>query len=168
MIGAGVSIERLTPADWEAVRGIYLEGIAAGDATFETDAPGWEVWDGAHRQDARLVARRAGRVVGWAALTRVSGRCVYAGVAEVSVYVAASARGEGVGRALLEALIAASEQAGVWTLQAGIFPENAASIALHERCGFRVVGRRERLGRLGSRWRDVLMLERRSPRVGVD
>ncbi len=167
MSGAGVSIERLTPSDWDAVRGIYLEGIATGDATFETDAPGWEIWDGAHRQDARLVARRAGRVVGWAALTRVSGRCVYAGVAEVSVYVAESARGEGVGRALLEALIAASEQAGVWTLQAGIFPENAASIALHERCGFRIVGRRERLGRLGPTWRDVMLLERRSPRVGA-
>ena len=167
MSGAGVSIERLTPSDWDAVRGIYLEGIATGDATFETDAPGWEIWDGAHRQDARLVARRAGRVVGWAALTRVSGRCVYAGVAEVSVYVAGSARGEGVGRALLEALIAASEQAGVWTLQAGIFPENAASIALHERCGFRIVGRRERLGRLGPTWRDVMLLERRSPRVGA-
>ena len=165
---AAVAIERLAPADWEAVRGIYLEGIATGNATFETDAPSWEVWDGAHRQDGRLVARRAGRVVGWAALTRVSGRCVYAGVAEVSVYVAAEAQGGGVGRALLEALVAASEDAGVWTLQAGIFPENEASIALHERCGFRLVGRRERLGRLGARWRDVLMLERRSPRVGTE
>ena len=168
MGGAGVAIERLTPADWPSVRAIYLEGIASGHATFETDAPPWEVWDGAHRQDARLVARRGERVVGWAALTRVSGRCVYAGVAEVSVYVAAKARGDGVGRALLEALIAASEDAGVWTLQAGIFPENAASIALHERCGFRVVGRRERLGRLDGRWRDVMFLERRSPRVGAD
>jgi len=166
--GAPVAIERLTPADWDAVRAIYLEGIATGNATFETDAPSWEVWDGAHRQDARLVARRSGRIVGWAALTRISGRCVYAGVAEVSVYVAAAARGEGVGRALLEALIAASEEGGVWTLQAGIFPENAASIALHERCGFRVVGRRERLGRLGPAWRDVMMLERRSARVGTD
>ena len=168
MGGAAVAIERLTPDDWRAVRGIYVEGIATGHATFETDAPSWEIWDGAHRQDARLVARRAGCVVGWAALTRVSGRCVYAGVAEVSVYVAESARGEGVGRALLEALIAASEAAGVWTLQAGIFPENAASIALHERCGFRVVGRRERLGRLASQWRDVMLLERRSPRVGAE
>lgn len=168
MGAAGVAIERLTRDDWDAVRDIYVEGIATGDATFETDAPSWEIWDGAHRQDGRLVARRGGRIVGWAALTRVSGRCVYAGVAEVSVYVADAARGEGVGRALLEALVAASEDAGVWTLQAGIFPENAASIALHERCGFRVVGRRERLGRLGARWRDVLMLERRSPRVGTD
>jgi L-amino acid N-acyltransferase YncA len=166
--GAPVSIERLTPADWDSVRAIYLEGIATGNATFETDAPPWEIWDGAHRQDARFVARRNGHVVGWAALTRVSGRCVYAGVAEVSVYVGSAARGEGVGRALLEALIAASEDAGVWTLQAGIFPENAASIALHERCGFRVVGRRERLGRLGPAWRDVMMLERRSTRVGTD
>jgi len=167
-MGAAVAIERLTPADWDAVRGIYLEGIASGHATFETDAPGWEIWDGAHRQDARLVARRGGRVVGWAALTRVSARCVYAGVAEVSVYVAAVARGAGVGRALLEALVSASEEAGVWTLQAGIFPENAASIALHERCGFRVVGRRERLGRLGPVWRDVMLLERRSARVGAE
>jgi phosphinothricin acetyltransferase len=166
--GAAVAIERLTPDDWRAVREIYVEGIATGHATFETDAPSWEIWDGAHRQDARLVARRAGCVVGWAALTRVSGRCVYAGVAEVSIYVGESARGEGLGRALLEALIAASEAAGVWTLQAGIFPENAASIALHERCGFRVVGRRERLGRLASRWRDVILLERRSPRVGAE
>lgn len=168
MSGASVSIERLTPADWDSVRAIYLEGIATGNATFETDAPGWDIWDGAHRQDARLVARRGGRVLGWAALTRISGRCVYAGVAEVSVYVAEAARGEGVGRALLDALIAASEEAGVWTLQAGIFPENAASIALHERCGFRVVGRRERLGRLGPAWRDVMLLERRSARVGAD
>ena len=168
MNGAAVAIERLTPADWDSVRAIYLQGIATGHATFETDAPGWEIWDGAHRQDARLVARRGGRVVGWAALTRVSGRCVYGGVAEVSVYVAEAARGEGVGRSLLEALIAASEEAGVWTLQAGIFPENTASIALHERCGFRVVGRRERLGRLGPAWRDVMMLERRSARVGTD
>jgi len=166
--GAAVAIERLSPDDWGAVRGIYVEGIATGNATFETDAPSWDVWDGAHRQDSRLVARRAGCVVGWAALTRVSGRCVYAGVAEVSVYVAESTRGEGVGRALLESLIAASEAAGVWTLQAGIFPENAASIALHERCGFRVVGRRERLGRLDGRWRDVMLLERRSPRIGAD
>ncbi len=168
MGGAAVAIERLTPADWEAVRAIYVEGIATGDATFETDAPPWDVWDGAHRQDARLVARRGGRVLGWAALTRVSGRRVYAGVAEVSVYVAAGARGDGVGRTLLEALVSASEEAGVWTLQAGIFPENAASLALHERCGFRVVGRRERLGRLGGRWRDVLLLERRSARVGME
>jgi L-amino acid N-acyltransferase YncA len=163
-----IEVVTFEPAHWPAAERIYLEGIATGNATFETDAPSWEIWDGAHRQDARFVARRSGRVVGWAALTRVSGRCVYAGVAEVSVYVGSAARGEGVGRALLEALIAASEEAGVWTLQAGIFPENAASIALHERCGFRAVGRRERLGRLGPAWRDVMMLERRSTRVGTD
>ena len=147
-------------AHWDGVRRVYLEGIATGHATFETDAPSWEIWDGAHRQDARLVARRAGCVIGWAALTRVSGRCVYAGVAEVSVYVAESARGEGVGRALLEALIAASEAAGVWTLQAGIFPENAASIALHERCGFRVVGVYRRHGKLEGQWQDCVIVER--------
>jgi L-amino acid N-acyltransferase YncA len=165
---APLAIEALTPADWEAVRGIYLEGIATGNATFETSAPSWEAWDAAHRKDSRIVARRGGRVVGWAALSPVSERCVYGGVAEVSVYVAEDARGSGVGRQLLETLVAASEDAGVWTLQAGIFPENAASIILHERCGFRLVGVRERLGRLGERWRDVALLERRSRRVGAE
>ncbi|HEU4388170.1 MAG TPA: GNAT family N-acetyltransferase [Blastocatellia bacterium] len=158
----------MQPTDWEQVRAIYLEGIATGDATFETDAPSWEAWDGSHLQTVRLVARTGDSILGWAALTRVSGRCVYAGVAEVSVYVAARARREGVGRALLEKLIQESENHGIWTLQAGIFPENVASIAIHNRCGFREVGRREKLGKLKGVWRDVMMLERRSQTVGID
>jgi len=165
---APIAIAALTPADWDDVRRIYVEGIATGNATLETEAPSWEKWDRGHRGDARFVAREEHRVVGWAALSRVSERCVYEGVAEVSVYVASDARGRGVGRRLLEELVRASEDAGVWTLQAGIFPENAASIALHERCGFRVVGTRQRLGRLRGRWRDVALLERRSPRVGAE
>ena len=161
------TIDAMQPDDWQAVRTIYQEGIATGSATFETEAPSWEVWDAHHRQDCRLVARQGDRVIGWAALSPVSNRCVYAGVAEVSVYVSAEHRGRGVGRALLEALIAGSEDNGIWTLQAGIFPENTASLALHKSCGFRVVGRRERLGQLHGVWRDVLLLERRSPVVGT-
>ena len=160
-------IEPMRPEDWDRVRGIYLEGIATGQATFETTAPAWEAWDAAHMRAARLVAREGKATLGWAALSPVSSRCVYAGVAEVSVYVAAAARGRGVGRALLAALIAAAEREGLWTLQAGIFPENEASLAVHRRCGFREVGRRERLGRLNGAWRDVLLLERRSPSVGL-
>ena len=168
MASAPIAIAALTPADWDDVRRIYVEGIATGNATLETEPPPWEKWDRGHRVEVRFVAREDGRVVGWAALSPVSERCVYEGVAEVSVYVASEARGRGIGRSLLEALVRASEDAGVWTLQAGIFPENAASIALHERCGFRVVGVRERLGRLRGRWRDVALLERRSRRVGVE
>jgi L-amino acid N-acyltransferase YncA len=164
---APVAIEVLTAADWDDVRRIYAEGIATGDATFEPEPPPWEAWNRAHRPDSRLVAREKGRVLGWAALSRVSDRCAYGGVAEVSVYVAADARGRGVGLRLLEELVRASEEAGVWTLQAGIFPENAASIAIHRRCGFRTIGVREKLGRLGGVWRDVELLERRSSRVGI-
>ncbi|HEY1435180.1 MAG TPA: GNAT family N-acetyltransferase [Thermoanaerobaculia bacterium] len=167
MSGAAVAIAALAPPDWDAVRQIYAEGIATGNATFETGVPSWEAWDRAHRSDSRLVARDEGRILGWAALSPVSDRCAYGGVAEVSVYVAASARGRGVGRRLLEALVLASEEAGLWTLQAGIFPENQASLAIHEVCGFRVVGVRQKLGRLSGVWRDVALLERRSPRVGV-
>jgi phosphinothricin acetyltransferase len=162
-----VSIEPMTPDDWPAVRAIYLEGIATENATFESSAPEWERWDAAHIPSCRLVARTNGEILGWAALSAVSSRCVYAGVAEVSVYVAAAARGQGVGFRLLTGLVAASEQADFWTLQAGIFPENNASVRLHERCGFRVVGKRERLGQLNGTWRDVLLMERRSGRVGV-
>ena len=161
------ALRALAPGDWPAVRAIYEEGIATGNATFETAAPDWEAWDKGHLAAGRLVALEAGadpeRVLGWAALSPVSGRCVYAGVAEVSVYVAAAARGRGVGKRLLAALVRASEEAGLWTLQAGIFPENEASVALHRAAGFRVVGHRERIGRMGTRWRDVLLLERRSP-----
>jgi L-amino acid N-acyltransferase YncA len=160
-------ITPLRPADWPAVREIYAEGIATGQATFETLLPDWEKWDSGHRQDCRLIARERDDIVGWAALSPVSARPVYAGVAEVSVYVAGAARGRGVGTALLKALIGESERCGVWTLQAGIFPENAASIAIHKSCGFHEVGKRQRIGKLGERWRDVLLLERRSATVGI-
>jgi L-amino acid N-acyltransferase YncA len=162
-------VEKMGDGDGEAVRSIYREGIATGHATFETDAPEWEAWNGSHLRDCRLVAKEKeeGRVVGWAALSPVSGRCVYAGVAEVSVYVAASARDKGIGKALLRALIEESERHGIWTLQAGIFPENEASIALHRACGFREVGRRERIGQMNGAWRDVVLMERRSRTVGV-
>jgi L-amino acid N-acyltransferase YncA len=162
-----IPIEAMTGADWPNVRRIYAEGIATGNATMETEPPPWESWNEAHRPDCRLVAREGGRILGWAALSRVSERCAYGGVAEVSVYVAGDARGRGVGRRLLEELVRASEEAGIWTLQAGIFPENTASLAIHQRCGFRVVGVREKLGKLGSAWRDVALLERRSVRVGA-
>lgn len=162
------ALRPLDPSDWPRVAEIYAEGIATGDATFETEVPTWETWDAAHVADCRLVAELDGRVVGWAALSPVSERCAYGGVGEVSVYVGASARGRGTGGALLEALVRASEAAGMWTLQAGVFPENEASIRIHRRAGFRVVGRRERLGRLAGKWRDVILLERRSGRVGRD
>lgn len=155
-------ITPLTPDDWPAVRAIYAEGIATGQATFETAVPDWAAWDAARMACCRLVARRGAALVGWATLGPVSSRPVYGGVAEVSVYVAAAARGQGVGRALLAALVAASEADGIWTLQAGIFPENAASLALHVACGFRVVGRRERIAQHHGLWRDTLLLERRS------
>jgi L-amino acid N-acyltransferase YncA len=161
------TVEAMRDEDWEAVQRIYREGIATGDATFETEVPEWEDWDRSHARDCRLVARREGQVVGWAALSPVSARRAYAGVAEVSIYVAVPARGQGVGKALLRALIEASERRGFWTLQAGIFPENEASIALHRACGFRIVGHRERLGRMCSVWRDVVLMERRSEVVGV-
>jgi L-amino acid N-acyltransferase YncA len=160
-------LDSMRESDWEAVRAIYAQGIATGDATFETEAPDWERWDASHLQEGRLVARSDGGVLGWAALSPVSSRCVYAGVAEVSVYVRDTARGMGVGRSLLEGLIRASEECGIWTLQAGIFPENRASVALHCSCGFREVGRRERLGQMRGVWRDVLLLERRSATVGA-
>jgi L-amino acid N-acyltransferase YncA len=160
-------IEGMKPSDWEQVRAIYVEGIATRSATLETEAPSWERWDAAHLADPRLVARAGDHILGWAALSPVSSRCVYAGVAEVSVYVGARFTRRGIGRALLETLIALSEQSGIWTLQAGVFPENVASLALCEQCGFREVGRRERLGKLDGVWRDVLLLERRSRVAGI-
>jgi L-amino acid N-acyltransferase YncA len=160
------TIDDFRPDDWAQARAIYLEGIATGNATFETDAPSWEKWDAGHLKKCRLVARASDRILGWAALSPVSDRCVYGGVAEVSVYVGAGARGMGVGGRLLEALVRGSEQAGIWTLQAGIFPENETSLAIHARCGFREVGTRERLGKLGGTWRNVTLLERRSAVVG--
>ena len=160
-----MQIAPLERRHWEEVAAIYAEGVATGNATFETSVPSWDEWDRAHLQKHRLVAID-GAVLGWAALAPVSDRCVYGGVVENSVYVAAAARGRGVGRALLDELVASTEAAGIWTIQTGIFPENESSIRLHERAGFRIVGRRERLGRLDGEWRDVLLLERRSPVVG--
>jgi L-amino acid N-acyltransferase YncA len=166
MTGDTPRIVRMTQDHAPDVLRIYQEGLDGGDASFETTAPDWAGWDAGHLDGHRFVAVAPdGRIAGWAALSAVSGRCVYAGVVEVSVYVAADARGRGVGAALVQALIASSESAGLWTLQAGVFPENAASIALHARCGFRTVGRRERLGQHHGRWRDVLLLERRSRTV---
>jgi L-amino acid N-acyltransferase YncA len=157
----------LLPADWDQVRGIYLEGIASGNATFETDAPTWEKWDAAHLPFGRIVARAGNLVLGWSALSPISGRDCYAGVVEASVYVGSLHRGQGIGEALLRAAIVAGEENGIWTIQAGIFPENRASLALVKKCGFREVGRRERLGKLHGLWRDVILLERRSTIVGI-
>lgn len=156
-----MDIRALDESDWPEVARIYAEGIATGDATFEVATPSWERWDAAH-PSLRLVAVADGSVVGWAALSPYSDRRCYRGVAEESVYVAASARGSGVGRALLETLIERAAADGYWTLLAGVFPENAASLALHTACGFRVVGRHERLGERDGVWRDVLLLERAS------
>ncbi len=161
------SIEELKDEHWPAVRAIYQDGIDGSNATFETVAPEWNEWDRAHLREGRLVAKAEGAVVGWAALSPVSSRPGYAGVAEVSIYVATSAREKGIGKALLQALIEASERAGFWTLQGGIFPENKASIALHRSCEFREVGVRERIGQLHGVWKDVLLMERRT-RVPVD
>ncbi len=161
------TIHRMKPGDWEQVRTIYLEGIATGDATFEADAPAWEQWDAGHLTQGRFVACTEKNVIGWAALSPVSSRCVYEGVAEVSVYVSQSSRGQGVGAALLSALIKDSEEQGFWTLQASLFPENTASLALHLRHGFREIGKRERIGKMNGIWRDTISLERRSSIVGV-
>lgn len=151
----------MLPEHWPEVERIYLEGIATGNATFETESPGWENWDEKHHRHSRLVARDEKGLLGWAALSPVSTRRVYAGVAEVSIYVAEAAQGKGVGRALLANLVEQAEQHGIWTLQAGIFPENRASITLHKAYGFREVGVRERIGQLRGVWRDVVLLERR-------
>jgi L-amino acid N-acyltransferase YncA len=163
----GVSLRPMTEADAGGVLAIYAEGIATGTATFETETPSWADWDAGHLATCRVVAESDGRMLGWAALTPVSGRCVYRGVAEVSVYVGATARRRSAGRALLGELVRLSEAEGLWTLQAGIFAENEASLALHRACGFREVGRRERLGSLRGVWHDVVLLERRSRVAGV-
>lgn len=160
-------IDQMNPGDWEQVRSIIREGIATGYTTFETDAPSWEKWNAGHLDIARLVARKGDQVLGWAALSPVSKRGAYRGVAEVSVYVKEESRGRGIGRALLEALIEQSERNEIWMLQAAIFPENTASVKLHLHCGFREVGRRERIGKLNGSWRDTLLFERRSKTVGV-
>jgi len=161
-------IDQMQRPDWDEVREIYLQGIAGGQATFETEAPSWESWDSSHLAMARLVAREDGRLIGWAALSPVSLRRAYAGVAETSVYVTQDRRAAGVGRQLLAALISESERNQISTLQAVMFPENEASVALHRACGFREVGRRERIGKLDGEWRDTILFERRSRQVGVD
>ena len=159
----------MTPRDWPAVAEIYRQGIESGNATFETEVPDWESWDAARSPECRLVAEAGGAVIGYAALSPVSGRSVYDGVREAMIYVAVSARGRGVGGGLLERLVEESEAQGIWTLQAGIFPENAASLRICEKAGFRILGTHERLGRFhDGRWRDVVLMERRSGVAGVD
>lgn len=162
-----MQITSMQPAHWERVKAIYEEGIATGNATFQTNAPSWEEWDKSHTQHCRLVIINNDTVVGWAALTPVSGRCVYAGVAEVSIYIATSARAQGIGSMLMQALITESEQHGFWTLQAGIFPENTASIRLHALHGFREIGFREKIGQMNGIWRNTVLMERRSKTVGI-
>ena len=155
----------MTHADWPGVEAIYIAGIATGHATFETEPPSWEEFDRGRLPHSRFVALEDGSILGWAALSSTSSRTCYAGVVEHSVYVAEHARGYGIGRGLLEQLVAAADEAGIWTIQTSIFPENTASLVLHERIGFRVVGRRERIARLHEVWRDTILLERRSPTV---
>lgn len=162
-----VRIDPMTAADWSEVCTIYEEGIATGLGTFETKAPSWEEWNAARLPHSRLVARER-RVLGWAALSAVSKRACYAGVAEVAIYVTASARGRGIGRSLLEALIESSEIHGIWTLQGATIAGNEASLSLQARCGFRVVGRRERIGKLAGVWHDTILTERRSKTVGIE
>lgn len=161
-------IQKMTASHWEAVKTIYEEGIATGNATFQTSAPSWEEWDASHIKACRLVATENRKVLGWAALTVVSGRCVYAGVAEVSIYVADRARGRNIGSSILKALVEESEKNGFWTLQSGVFPENRQSIAMHEKNGFRIIGHREKIGKMGNVWRDNVILERRSRTIGID
>jgi L-amino acid N-acyltransferase YncA len=163
----GIVIEPLQANHWDRVRVIYLEGLATGHASFETTVPDWAEWDAAHLPYPRLLAARGADIVGWAALCPVSTREVYTGVAEVSIYVASEARGQGVGTLLLNEVIRTSRAAGIWTLQAVVFPGNVPSVRLHERCGFRLVGRRERIAQRDGIWHDTLLLERRSAVVGV-
>lgn len=163
-----IFIDKMFPKDWEQVRKIYLQGIATGNATFQKEAPSWEEWNNSHILKCRIVARYEDKVLGWAALSSISSRCVYIGVAEVSIYVSQMSKGKGIGSILLKSLIEISEQNGFWTLQSGIFPENVSSIKLHNKHGFREVGRRERIGKMDGVWRDTILLERRSNNVGVN
>lgn len=163
-----MEINEMVPAHWDAVKDIYQQGIATKNATLQTDAPSWEEWDKSHLSTLRYVLLIDGVVAGWAALTPVSGRCVYAGVTEISVYVHEDYRGKGIGAALLQKLITESEKQNIWTLQSGIFPENLASIALHEKHGFRTIGFREKIGKMDGIWRDVVLMERRSKIIGQD
>lgn len=155
----------MTETDWPAVERIYAEGIATGDATFETETPTWEEFDRGRLVHHRVVVVERGEILGWAALSPTSARACYAGVVEHSVYVAEAARGRGIGRALLEALISGADAAELWTIQTSVFPENEASLRLHRALGFRTVGRRERVAQLGGVWRDTILLERRSSAV---
>jgi phosphinothricin acetyltransferase len=164
---AAIAVRELTAGDWPAVAAIYAAGIATGNATFETEVPSWPRWDATHLPRHRLVAVAGPAVLGWTAVAKVSDRCVYEGVVEHSVYVDPATRGRGIGRRLLEALIASTEAAGIWTIQSGVFPENEASLVLHRAVGFRVIGVRQRPGKLRGRWRDVVLLERRSTVSGV-
>lgn len=164
-----MTIRNMIPQDWTQVAKIYQDGIATGFATFETKVPSFQDWDNAHVDACRIIAEESGALLGWAALSPVSSRCVYGGVAEVSVYIAKNSRGKGVGKALMEELIKASEDEGYWTLQSGIFPENEPSIKLHENVGFRFLGKRERVGKTSDGvWKDNLLFERRSKKVGID
>lgn len=162
-----LQIDQMKAADWPMVAQIYKEGIETGIATFEQNIPAWEQWDQNHIKSCRLVARYNDEILGWAALSAVSSRCVYGGVAEVSVYVANNGRGKKIGEQLLRKLIAESEKQGYWTLQSGVFPENAASIGLHKKCGFRKIGYRERIGQLNGVWKDNILMEKRSETIGV-
>ncbi|MFI5287790.1 MAG: GNAT family N-acetyltransferase [Candidatus Dormibacteria bacterium] len=162
-IATDVKVRPFRDDDWPAVHAIYAQGIATGNATFETEVPAFERWSAAHPPEHRFVAVRDGEIVGWVAAGPVSDRCAYTGVLEHSVYVGARVRGQGIGRRLLETLLASADANGIWTVQSGIFPENVASLGLHQRCGFRVVGTRERIGQLDGVWRDVLLIERRKP-----
>jgi phosphinothricin acetyltransferase len=161
-------IRPLKTEDWQQVKAIYEEGIATGFATFETKCPEWEQWDAAHLKHSRLVAEVDGKVAGWVALSPVSSRCVYGGVGEVSVYVGKNWRGKGVGKVLLEKLIDESEKQDFWTIQSGIFSDNEASIKLHESVGFRKIGVRKKIGKLNGVWKDTILMEKRSEKVGVD
>jgi L-amino acid N-acyltransferase YncA len=163
-----IAIKPMTKESWPQVARIYESGITTGNATFQTEVPDWESWDSAHRRDCRLIAMIDDKIVGWAALSPVSGRCVYSGVAEVSIYVDSVYRGKGVGTRLIESLIKESEQSGIWTLQSGVFPENKESLSLHQKNGFRIIGTRKKIGKMDNRWRDVILLERRSDSVGID
>lgn len=162
-----MEIRSMKFSDWQAISKIYEEGIATGFATFETNVPNYETWDAVHMTACRLIATENGKVLGWAALSPVSSRCVYGGVAEVSVYIAKDSRGKGVGQLLMKALIKESEAEGLWTIQSGIFPENEGSIELHKKVGFRYIGKRERVGKLNGEWKDNLLFERRSKTVGI-
>jgi len=166
-MNAVIKTRKMSASDWEAVSRIYTEGIATGFATFETITPTYEAWDAAHMTSCRIVATENENILGWAALSPVSSRCVYGGVAEVSVYVGSNSRGKGVGKLLMEILIKESEAAGLWTIQSGIFPENEGSIELHKKVGFRYIGKRERVGKLQGEWKDNLLFERRSKTIGL-